>query len=171
MKKFLYLFLCFLVISCDDGELQVEALEFENIALQTCSDVAIAQNNILFKINTNESLILNLAPNVLRNEVGSLDVELTANTTTKLIYRIFSATVTRNYYCDVLPPVAPVVIEEIIATQASLNITTVKTDTTANSNFQHTIIIQTSSLRNAAGERVTDLRAQTFGTVTTEPTS
>lgn len=155
------------MLSCDDGNLQIETLNFDNATLQNCGTVGISQNNILFKLNTNEALIMDLAANVLKNEEGSFDVDITESTPTKIIYRIFSDTATKNYFCDAVPPVSPTVVEEIIASQATINITTENTGTVDAPIYEHTIKIITITLQTSEGQRITKLTVENFGTIIT----
>jgi hypothetical protein len=155
------------MLSCDDGDLNIETLDFDSVTLQTCEAVSITQTNILFKLSNNEALIMILGANVLKKEVGVVDLEITAATSTKIIYRIFSAAATKNYFCDVVPLVLPVVIEEIIASQATIRITTIEAGTVAKPTFEHKIAITKITLETAQGQRITDLSVSNFGTVTT----
>tara|TARA_R110002012_G_scaffold322105_1_gene555806 strand:- start:9543 stop:10052 length:510 start_codon:yes stop_codon:yes gene_type:complete len=167
MNKFFSFFLCLFILSCDDGDLQIETLDFNEASLQTCGAVAIAQNNVLFKLNTNEALIMNLGPNALKNEVGAFVIEITASTSTTVSYRIFSDTATKNYFCDAVPPVSPTVVEEIIASQATIAVTTTNTGTATEPIYSHQIEITKITLQTASGQRITDLTVSEFGTVTT----
>jgi hypothetical protein len=167
MNKFFSLILFVFMFSCDDGDLQIETLDFNDVALQTCGTVAIAENNVLFKLNTNEALIMNLGPNTLKNEVGAFVLEITGSTSTQVSYRIFSDTVTKNYFCDIVPPVSPTVVEEIIASQATIEVTTTNTGTASEPIFSHQIAISKISLQTESGQRITDLTLSEFGTVTT----
>ena len=151
MNKFFSFFLCLFILSCDDGDLQIETLDFNEASLQTCGAVAIAQNNVLFKLNTNEALIMNLGPNALKNEVGAFVIEITA----------------KNYFCDAVPPVSPTVVEEIIASQATIAVTTTNTGTATEPIYSHQIEITKITLQTASGQRITDLTVSEFGTVTT----
>ena len=78
--------------------------------------------------------------------------------------------VTKNYFCDQVPPVTPVVIEEILAEGGEVLITTIQseTDTTI---YEHTIELSGISLVNSQGERITNLNIDNFGTITTQEES
>lgn len=168
MKNFFSLLFCVFICSCDDGDLQIETLDFDNVLLQTCNTtVSITQNNILFKINETETLIMNLAANTLKNEAGIINFEISATSATKIIYRIFSDTATKNYFCDAVPPITPTVLEEIIASQAEVTITTENIGTVTEPNYEHTIVINKITLETGSGQRITDLTIKNFGTITT----
>jgi len=168
MKKFLILFIFPLLFGCDDGDLQIETLDFNSVAtIQTCATVAVASQNILFKLNDEQALILDLPANTLKNEVGTIQIEFTDATATNLIYRFFSDTATNAYFCDDIPPVSPTVVDEIIASQGTLQITTVASGTEEAPTFDHTIEIVTVTLNTNEGQRITDLTINEFGTITT----
>ncbi|TAI49346.1 hypothetical protein [Flagellimonas allohymeniacidonis] len=168
MRKF-FLLLCSLgiAISCSDGDLQIEVIDFNDITPQSCSSADPASSNILFKINDTEALILNLQSGVLNNgvvgETVTTESEVPGGST--LTFRVFSGGVTSNYFCDAIPPATPTVIEEINATDGSILIETViDADTT---NFVHTIRLSEITFVNAGGERITNLTIDEFGEVTT----
>lgn len=167
MKKLFLLLICPLFFGCDDGDLQIETLDFNSIVtVQTCNTVSITTQNTLFKLNDNQALIIDLAANVLKNEEGVIEIEITDSTDTTLIYRIFSDAATSNYFCDDIPPITPTVIDEIVASKGTLKITTVLSDTTEGS-FEHTIEIIDITLDTSQGQRITDLTIDEFGTITT----
>jgi len=127
MKKNIFVLLLITMIACDDGDLAIETVDFDSITLvQSCNDVSPTLANLLFKINATEALILELPALAIQNEVGT-DVEfnVSASGSTRITYRIFSATVTNAYFCDDIPPTEPVVINEVIAEAGSVFITTV----------------------------------------------
>lgn len=168
MKNLFLLLICSLFFSCDDGDLQIETLDFNSIAtIQTCNTVSVSSQNILFKLNENQALIIDLAANVLKNEVGTVEVNITDQTASKLIYRIFSDTATKNYFCDDIPPVSPTVVDEIIASQGTFLITTVASGTADAPTFDHTIEILDITLETSQDQRITNLTIDEFGTVTT----
>lgn len=165
MKKVfnLIVFVCFL--SCDDGDLAIETVDFDSITtIQTCNAVSATTSNLLFKINGAEALILELPAGLLQNEVSSGVITSEISSTTKLTYRIFSDTVSQDYFCNSIPPTSPVVSEEVVAEQGSVFITTTTTD---NESFTHLIELSGISFITADGSRITDLQIDAFGTVTT----
>ncbi len=168
MRKFFLpcLLLCAL-ISCSDGDLQIESIDFDSVTAQFCTDPQADSDNILFKINDDEALILDLQSGVLNNGVlnETITTESTVPSQSKITYRIFSDNVSTAYFCDEIPPVTPTVIEEIEAEDGSVIIETVsEADGT---NFVHTIRLSGVSFVNSAGERITNLTIDEFGEVTT----
>ncbi|WP_281542846.1 hypothetical protein [Maribacter aestuarii] len=166
MKKLLFLALFTLMLSCDDGDLQIETVDFDSITtVQSCGDVSVSSSNFLFKINGDEALIVELPSGLLKNEVSTTDIKRELDTSTKVTYRIFSDNVTLAYFCDELPPLTPSVVEEIEASAGFVLITTVAGE---GDTFVHTIRLSEISFVNKDGDtRITDLQINEFGTVTT----
>ncbi|WP_420319868.1 hypothetical protein [Flagellimonas sp.] len=168
MRKFFIpiLVIC-TVISCSDGDLQVETIDFNGVALQFCTDPVANSNNILFKINTTEALILDLQSGALNNGVVGETITTTSTISgqSKLTYRNFSGNVTSNYFCDDVPPATPTVAQEIEAQDGIVTIMTVAD--TNGTNFVHTITLTGVSFVAENGERITNLTIDEFGEVTT----
>lgn len=164
MKK--YIPLLFLFFSCGDGDLQIETIEFDRIAIQQCG-TASETTQLFFKINETQVLLLNLQAGLLDDGViGETNTQQsTIPEQSQLIYRIYSENATNAVFCDEIPPAAPRVIEEVTAESGFLSITTMaNADDTA---FEHSITLNDITLVNAKGERITDLSINDFGTVTT----
>jgi hypothetical protein len=165
MKKMFSLILFICLISCDDGDLAIEAVDFDTITtVQTCGTVSASASNLLFKINGSEALILELPAGLLKNEISDGVITSEISSTTKLTYRIFTDEVSNDYFCDVIPPVNPSVTEEIEANEGAIFITTTTEDS---ENFSHLIELSGISFITEDGSRITDLQIDLFGTVTT----
>ncbi len=164
MKRFLFgsLLCCF--FSCDDGNIQIETLDFDSFDIQTCEDVAIDIENVLFKINGDETLILELDANTLRNEVDIDTINVGDSGPARITYRIFSDDVTNDYFCDAIPPINPQVVEEIPAESGTVFIATSTQDSIT---FTHDISFSEISLITSENNRITDLTINDFGPVTT----
>ena len=118
MKKiFIPITLILLILSCSDGDLEVETIDFDSVSIEYCDDPDASTSNVLFKISGDEALILNLESGVLNNGVTgeTITTESTISSESTLIYRIFSDDVDDSYFCDDIPPASPTVIEEIEA--------------------------------------------------------
>ncbi len=172
MKPFFLLSFFLVFLSCDDGDLQIESINFDNVSVQACETVTI-DTDILFKIDSDEALVLTLEKGLLLNEETAPDEPRTSNIdeSSKLIYRIFNSTVSKNYFCDAIPPVEPEVLEEIPAVNGIVSISTVAVidESTQITTYEHTISISEMTMVNNKGERLTDLTDINFGTVTTTP--
>lgn len=165
MKKYILIAFAMFFLACDDGDLQIETVDFDSITLvQSCAAISTSTENILFKINSDEALILTLQNGALKNEVTTNDIKITLSNTTKLSYRIFDATVTQAYFCDAPPPLSPLVLEEIEAAAGEVFISTISED---NITFSHTIRLSGITFLNENGSRITDQTINEFGVVTT----
>ncbi|WP_299530749.1 hypothetical protein [Ulvibacterium sp.] len=164
MKQVLLLSILAILCSCDDGNLFIETIDFDSVDIQTCESTVTTESTIFFKINDDEALILTLQNGVLRNEVSEGEIESTIPGQSQLVYRIFSDQVSNSYFCDAVPPIDPMVTEEIEAESGSIFVSTVALDAES---FEHTIRLDNVSFVTGTDERITDLRINEFGTVTT----
>lgn len=168
MKKLFFLALCAgLLASCSDGDLTVKSIDFDEVSVQFCDELQTTSGNILFKIDDDEALILELQSGVLSQGIvgGTIITESSIPNQSRLIYRIFSETVDSNYFCDAFPPATPTVIEEIEAEDGLVTIETTADED--NANFVHTLRLSDVSFVRKNGERLTDLTINEFGEVTT----
>ena len=159
--------LLFLLISCDDGDLQIEIIDFDSASIDFCESSTDINSTFFFKLNPTEALILDLQSGILQNEPSDGTIVSTVPGQSQLTYRTFSDNVTRNYFCDQVPPATPIVVEEILAEGGEVLITTIQVanDTTM---YEHTIELNGISLVNSQGERITNLNIDNFGTITTQ---
>jgi len=165
MKKYLLIGCYLLFFGCNDGDLQIETVDFDSIdTVQNCGTLSASASNVLFKINGDEALIVSLPSGLLKNEVSSTVLESAVPGNSQVSYRIFSETVTSAYFCDSPPPLTPTVLEEIEAEGGSILVTTTTED---NITFTHSIQLSGISFVNENGSRITDLQINEFGTVTT----
>ncbi|MEA1785950.1 hypothetical protein U1E44_07595 [Arenibacter sp. GZD96] len=165
MKKGLLFWFSVLLCSCNDGDLQIEAIDFDSVAVQSCAAPVTVGTRIFFKINQDEALILTLAANSLRNELSDGQIISTVPAQSQIVYRIFSGNLSSNYFCDAIPPTTPFVTEEILAQAGEVRVTT--TQNADGIRFDHKIELSGISLVTETGSRITDLRINEFGTVTT----
>jgi len=165
VKNLLLFLICISVASCSDGELQIETIDFDDVALDFCG-TPTTDTQLLFKLKDSETLILDLQSGLLRNEVSGDTLESPIPAQSKLIYRILSEDVDDSYFCDAIPPVVPSVVEEIPAEQGTVFVFTSQNanDTTL---FEHRIWFRDVTFVNAAGERLTNLTIDEFGTLQT----
>ena len=168
MKNLLTFLLCLTLYSCDDGDLTIETIDFDDIDIDYCDTTVTTTTTLFFKISGNEALILTLASGTLKSEASDGEVEYPISSSTTLTYRDFSDDVSSDYFCDLIPTTEPTVLEEIEAESGSVLITTtaiVNGDTTT---YEHTIRLSEITFINASNnQRITDLSINDFGTVTT----
>ena len=165
MKKLAVFILLLGMASCSKGDLQITNIDFETTALQYCG-AATVETQLLFKINDREALILQLAPGLLRNENSDGLIESVIPSASKLSYRIFNDGVSSNYFCDLVPPAKPLVLEDLQAEVGRVRIETVQNAENPLA-FDHTISLQGVSFVNSKGERLTNLSVEEFGVLTT----
>ncbi|WP_149276875.1 hypothetical protein [Pareuzebyella sediminis] len=166
MKKSLLIGVLAFLFSCDDGELQIERVDFEAVDVTSCGKAEDpTETTFFFKIDQDEALLLNLASGLLANETtlpGSMTS--TIPNASKLIYRLFSDNVSQAYFCDQIPPLEPAVLKENNATSGDLEVDTkVASVTSGQKTYSHTITITNLSLTNDQNERITDSSTFVYG--------
>ena len=166
MKKLFVLCVMTVLVSCNDGDLQIETIDFDSVGISTCESTVTTSSTIFFKINNKEALILEIQSGVLKNEVSSEVITSLVPSQSKLTYRVFSDNVTSNYFCDAIPTTTPSVLEEIEAENGEVHITTTLAEGTTDT-FEHTIQLSEITFITSQDERITDLQISEFGTVTT----
>lgn len=167
MKRVLLIFILCLFNSCDDGDLVIETIDFNDTSITFCESTTTISSTLFFKLNTAEALILELQSGVLKNEVSADTIKSAIPGQSQLVYRTFSDDISKNYFCDAVPPISPTVVEEFEGEGGEVFITTVQSesDTTV---YEHKIELSGVSLVNSKGLRITDLRINDFGTITTK---
>ncbi|XLS30398.1 hypothetical protein ACJD0Z_06125 [Flavobacteriaceae bacterium M23B6Z8] len=165
MKKILTFFLMIgLLVSCSDGDLQVETIDFTAISIQSCPD----DNQLFFKISSDEAIILEASESLIVNEVTEPGDPRTSSIpgSSQFSYRFFSANVNNAYFCGNLPPATPTVSDELEATAGTVSVITEEIIENEVIRYEHTISIQGLVLLNSNGERIIDTDFE-FGTVST----
>jgi len=166
MKNLFVLCVLSLLVSCNDGDLQIETIDFDSVAISTCESTVTTSSTIFFKINSKEALILELQSGVLKNEVSDGIITSLVPSQSILTYRVFSDNVTSNYFCDAIPTTTPSVLEEIEAEDGEVLITTILSEGTTDT-FEHTIQLSGITFITSTDQRITDLQINEFGTITT----
>ncbi|NND15556.1 MAG: hypothetical protein HKN89_04460 [Eudoraea sp.] len=166
MKKWLGISLLITLFSCNDGNLEISVIDFDDTSIQFCDAQVSTTSTLFFKLNSEEALILELQSGLLSNEETIEDTSSSIPSQSTVTYRTFDGSVSSDYFCSNIPPVSPNVLEDILAENGQVLISTLRneTDTTL---FEHTISLQNLSLINEKGERITDLTTIEFGTITT----
>ena len=127
MNKLLIIF-CLVVslASCDDGDLIVTSLDFQNENLETCGE---AGSYVFFKINNDaqESISLRLGTtNELFLSSSTIDYPLDGSTNF-VNYRKYDGTISSSYFCNDIPPTSPLVITDYLGASGIATIVTVTT--------------------------------------------
>src|SRR5690554_4975764 len=120
MKKIIGLLVASAFITaCDDGDMVFENLNFDGVQIQKCTD-----NELYFKINNNELLLVDFTRPISATQSGSwLDSEVEldrrtsppANADIKIYYRTYDGTVNNNVICSIIAPANPKVTSEYIS--------------------------------------------------------
>ena len=127
MKKIIGLFMIVAFLSsCDDGNLTQETINFDDVAVQKCT-----QNNLLFKLNDNEALIFEA--NGITFPTETVNQEFIVNPTNRVIYRFYNNTVSTATICESIPPATPVVSGQWSATGGNIIIRSTANKTPPNS--------------------------------------
>ena len=176
MKRFLGILICVLAFnSCDDGDLILEDINFDDVDTQSCST-----NDILYKLKEKEALLLEIPKSVFVNEPtvpGTPTVIDIDNTTNQVVYRFYNGTITTENICNTIPPALPNVTDQWTASAGKIQIitTTIKsTDATNNSTritgYNHNIVFKNIIFDKGDG---TNIKHETFpfGDYITAPTN
>lgn len=129
MKKLFGILVCFLLLTgCDDGDLVLESFDFDTVAIQKCPN-----KNLLFKINGDELLLMDIPASFFPPEVTPADQPriVTISGTNQVLYRKYSGTASNNTICSEIPPANPTVNAQWTAANGgTIQITTTERTTT-----------------------------------------
>jgi hypothetical protein len=175
MKKVISLLVLVLFINaCDDGNLTQEDISFNAVAVQSCST-----NNILYKINSQESLLLQIPFSNFTNEPTTTGIPTSINidnSTYRVLYRNYNGAVISDNICNIIPPATPTVNEQWTGTSGKIQITTTAvktTNATTNSTtitgYNHNIVFKNISFAKVNGTQVYESFA--FGDFVTSATT
>lgn len=164
-KVFLFLFFAGGLLGCSDGELQIETIDFDEVPLNFCG-TASTETELFFKLNEFDALILNLASGLILNEASTDTLRSTVPGNSQLRYRLFNGSIGSSYFCDDIPPATPTVTEEIPAQAGEVLVFTTRSETDT-TQFEHFIRLKDVSFVNEAGERLTNIAVEEFGSFTT----
>lgn len=165
MKKLMFLGVLFFAVACNDGDLQIESINFDDSDIQFCESATNVDSRLFFKINDDEALILHLGSGLLKNEVSTTTITSSVTGASRLYYRLFSDAVTADYFCNIIPQSDPHVQEEIEASGGEILISsTLDADGIT---YRHLIQLNNITFERSNGSRITDLEISDFGEITT----
>lgn len=154
MRKYLGLFAAILLWGCDDGDLEIKEISFDEVPLASCTETLTT--TVFFKLKEDESLILVLQDGILEN-IADNEVTSSIPSQSQLYYRFFDDDVSSSYFCNEIPPATPGVERELEATGGTLIITTVEEDLEDGTfAYHHTFTIENLILTNENGEQIVD---------------
>jgi PBP1b-binding outer membrane lipoprotein LpoB len=157
MKRvFSVLLLVLLLNGCDDGNLSLETIDFEDATTQSCST-----NDIIYKPKEKEALLFEIPESSFENEPTNPDTPTIIdidNSTYRVVYRFYNGTVATDNICNTIPPALPTVTDQWTATSGKIQIitTAVKTtNTTENSTrisgYNHNIVFKNITFAKTNG--------------------
>jgi hypothetical protein len=159
MKRVLSLLVFVMFLNgCDDGDLVLETINFEDVATQSCST-----NDILYKLKEKEALLLEIPKTSFVNEptpVGE-PTEIAIGGSNRVVYRFYNGTVATDNICETIPPATPIVMDQWIATAGTIQIITTPvktTDATTNATsitgYNHNIVFKNITFLKSDGTQV-----------------
>ncbi len=123
MKRVLsLLFFVMLLNGCNEGNLTVQNIDFSTVATQSCST-----NNIIYKLNSQEALIMQIPTTVFVNEPtvpGTPILINIDNSINRVVYRSYNGILTSDNICNSIPPATPTVSDQWTATSGTIQIIT-----------------------------------------------
>lgn len=132
MQRYILILVAFALISCNDGDVIVTSFDFEGLDINLCRTAQVNQPEdikyVFSKINpdTKEVLALEFISNkpILSEITEGTPYEISFDgNTAKVSYRIFNGEITKDYFCNAIPPSTPTVIEEYESAEGTALIT------------------------------------------------
>lgn len=157
--------------ACSDGDLTIENIDFEDGTVAFCTlqfNQMDTERTLFFKIVEDEALILDLQSGLIENQTSAETITSNLESQSTLTYRLFSENVSNDYFCDDIPPINPMVLEETTASSGIVNIITlVDTVTSSTKTYMHNISFTDLTIIGGDNERITDEPGLDFGTYPT----
>ena len=175
MKRVLSLLVFVLLLNgCNDGNLTVGTIDFSNATTQSCSTT-----NIIYKLNAQEALILEIPTTSFVNEPTVPGTPLNIpidNSTYRVVYRSYSGKITSDNICNAIPPATPTVTDQWTATSGIIQIITTPitvagtiAGSTVITGYNHNIIFKNITFSRTSGNQVYETFA--FGDYVTPATT
>jgi hypothetical protein len=179
MKKLLGIAaIALLLMGCDDGDVSVETIDFNEVEASNCG-------NIIYKINEKETIFLELANDAdfalaFQNEPTADGAPLVfpINESNRVFYRAYDGNVSANNFCNPIPPVTPIVVEEWTVSDGTIEIETdavIVQNTNAGfpggekiQKYRHTITLRDITWQKPGGEQTEEV-FDDFGSYDTFP--
>lgn len=167
------------LLSCDDGDVEVQVIDFDSVQPQKCSDT-----NLLYKFNSTDALLFNISSasvfaTAFENDVtpsGSPRMVTISTGDNKVIYRAYDGVVAAGNFCGTILNASPNITEEWKALSGTAQIvtTTLKT-TNASTGFEkitkynHSIVLKNIVFQKPVGTQTVE--TLNFGSYQTSATS
>lgn len=117
--------------SCDDGDIIVTTLAFEDEELDLCESEEV---KVLYRVSNDdvfETISLKVVASLLSRQEGLISTDSVATRTfpldnnNEVIYRTYNGEVPSDYFCREIPPSDPEVLEEFKSVGGTVVITTI----------------------------------------------
>lgn len=159
MKKYAALLLFALFLNgCDDGDLTVDTIDFADVQNGVACDTT---NSLVYKLKTQEALLLQMPAGSFRNENDSTYnyvIDSKGNGSYRVVYRAYDGTVATANICGKIPPSTPKITEEWLGTDGVIEIaTTAKVETNKNDDgtritgYTHSVIFRNITFAKPSG--------------------
>lgn len=179
MKKYACLLVFALLLNgCDDGDLTVDTIDFDDptIASQTCNTLT---NSLIYRLKSQESLLIQLPDNKIINDVTLPGAPVTYdidNNLYRVVYRAYNGKVETANICGSIPPTSPSVTEEwqaksgkIVINTAQIEVTDETTGSSKVTGYNHNIVFNNITFAKPSG--IDQVNAEfDFGNFTTTVT-
>lgn len=137
------------------GSYRTEVIDLEFDYASPPEALFCPNNNLIFKYNINNALLLDVQKSVLFPNIvtvpGTPRTALINTTTNKVVYRVYSGGLNDNYFCSAITPSTPTLSEEWVADSGVANVSgiiRVVTETTSVPNqFKHTIYLYKTTFK------------------------
>ena len=122
MKRLLALFLLgFVINACDDGDLEVENIDFTEVTATKCSS-----KDVVYKIKDSEMLLIEIPAETFANDqtAEGTPISIPITGTVKVKYRQYNGNISADNICPTIPDANPSLQEEWNAIAGTIQITT-----------------------------------------------
>ena len=160
MKQFLViLVLLFSLNACDDGDLEVKNIDFEDVVATKCS----GDKDVIYKIKDTEMLLIEIpATTFLNDETPEGEpIEVNISSTIKVKYRQYNGAVSVDNICPAIPDATPSLLEEwnalagtIEITSTAIKTTDATTGATKITGYKHYIVFKNITFEKPGGTQV-----------------
>ena len=170
MKRFFGLVSLLLFINaCDDGNLTVETIDFENIAAVKCTS-----KDVIYKVKDAEILFLEIPSTAFGFDETPLGTPtlIPISSTIRAVYRLYNSAASADNVCPTVPSATPNVKEEWITTSGTIQITTTaikvpgpEINSTKITGYKHYIVLKNVTFQKPSGNQLYE--SFVFGNYTT----
>jgi hypothetical protein len=160
MKQFLVILVLFFSINaCDDGDLEVKNIDFEDVVATKCS----GDKDVIYKIKDTEMLLIEIpATTFLNDETPEGEpIEVNISSTIKVKYRQYNGAVSVDNICPAIPDATPSLLEEwnalagtIEITSTAIKTTDATTGATKITGYKHYIVFKNITFEKPGGTQV-----------------